>query len=285
MRVWSKDFFYRFSNTVLFLSLIVGILELVYGSGYSDRMNLGLRRFTFVVGEPNFSSLLYLSNLSLAAIYRIKWKIPIYSLLILLAQSRMGLVGLAIAFFLILIRNYSKLLVLIARASSIVFLTYPVFLFLLDKILTESQKIFIVSRISSRYYVHNGYFLMGLSNFFGVGYFNGKNKIMDVFSNSSFSKILGGEEFEIIEQHNFLLQMYSEFGAVGWIVVIYLFLRVDSEINYRSEVALVWVPLVFSLTWVNALHEVAFYLVLAFVFSSNSKNYLCFFKPKCLKKF
>ena len=106
---------------------------------------------------------------------------------------------------------------------------------------------------------------MGFENYgFGVGYFNGKNLIL----NSEYLLHLNELEYMdwSLEQHNLFLQVFSEFGIIGYILfcgfLVYI-LNKAILVNYNLFIA--FISLLASCLFMNALHEIIIYIYISFV--------------------
>ena len=142
---------------------------------------------------------------------------------------------------------------------------YPFIILEIDQVLSMEDKILIDKFSSLRYQLHIAYAHMGFENYgFCVGYFNGKNLIL----NSKYLlhlNILGHMDWSL-EQHNLFLQVFSEFGVIGYILFCsFLSCILNKAASLHHNLFIALVSLLASCLFVNALHEIIIYIYVSFI--------------------
>lgn len=266
---WKDEFLDWINKFAIAISVIVIILELILTPelGWHDRAGFGIPRFNMIVGEPNFSTFFFVTLFTLN-IYRKKYLFSFpFFIFMLMTHSRMGILALIVCLPMVLLRNKQRVLKFFNWTGFSLFFLYPFALLVTDKLLSVSGKIFMINKLSTRYYLHLGYMDMWKENPLGVGYYNGKNHIqtfltpkLDYLKNT-----LNQTEVEFAEQHNMFVQTFSELGFLGALILIWFFYKLTGYVNLKPEKGIVWGPFLVCALLLNCFHEVAFYMVLSFV--------------------
>lgn len=242
------------------------------------RFGLILPRSAGIVGEPNFSGVFYLglimigwcANLRLIAIGLI------FSLIATL--SRGSCLALLIFFLLLglqqLLSSREKFFAYSLQLALGLFCAYPLLWSLLDKFLVWEWKLKLV-RFSARYYLHVAYIQLGLSKLFGHGVMVTPKKVADFIESNQELKTLAASsnDFDYGEQHNFFLQIFSDFGPVTYLLFcLFLFLVLRRLIAEAPKLGTAFVALMFNFIFLNGGNEIIFYFTIGVIFSNQLKS-------------
>lgn len=257
----------RILISVAGLSVFVFILELIFLNPINTRSWLGYDQRGFLVGEPNFSALLYFCCMLLALNQRLKSLFIIFLVLGLLTYSRSFIIS-SIFYFGVLGLGVVWSKVAINRFMLGVLVSYPGLVYLSYKFSSNSLKTASL-KYSPRYYLHEVYVLLGLDSIWGSGFQNGYNyyisKIDDFAPYLVESFGLKPWGVHKLEQHSIFIQTFSEFGIVGYVVFCFFLFKFLELIQKRSiEYGAIFVSgLVFCL-FLNCYNEVVIYLVMGY---------------------
>ena len=235
-------------------------------AGYRNFFGLRLLRYRGVLGEYNFTALLLVGIGLLFAVKKMYCYSALSFLSIVFTANRSFLISLSLFVFLFIISKINKRIgVYFGYLCIFLMFFYPFIILEIDKVLNIDNKILIDKFSSLRYQLHVAYAHMGFENYgFGVGYFNGRNLIL----NSEYLLHLNELEYMdwSLEQHNLFLQVFSEFGIIGYILfcgfLVYI-LNKAILVNYNLFIA--FISLLASCLFMNALHEIIIYIYISFV--------------------
>lgn len=274
IKVLKKYDIFLILKIMLIFIILVFILEVYMGNnaGYRDFFGFYLPRYRGVIGEFNFTALLLTGIGLLFATKKIYYYSAISFLFIIFTANRSFIISLFLFIFLSIISKINKRVSVYFGCLYILFIfLYPFLILGVDRILDIDNKILIDDFSSLRYQLHVAYANMGFDNYgFGIGYFNGKNLILD----SEYLLHLNALERMnlILEQHNLFLQVFSEFGVIGYILfcafIIYI-LRKAILTNHNLFIA--FISLLTSCLFVNALHELIIYIYISFILKDYDK--------------
>jgi len=248
--------------------------ELYQFDSYGDKSFLGFNRFSFIVGEPNFSGLLYFSSFLIKINLKKYWSSSISIILMLLTFSRGIALGLTVFILLYVLyklsEKYFKIIIYILGISII---CYPVTLYAFSKLADASMQMYFLS-LSPRYYLHLAYINMFLDNpFFGVGYRSGINYLPEYIYGLKTHLIINLQYFsplEISEQHSLFIQVLSEFGAISYLIFgLFLYKLFSMALKHSEILAISCLSFSVSLLFLNCLSEMSFYMFIAFIIKTS----------------
>ncbi len=266
--------------TVMIGSFLVLILEMVTGNFPYQLKRFGLifPRSAGIVGEPNFSGIFYLGLIMIgwcAQLHLLTTGL-IFSLIVTL--SRGSLLALLLFFFLIglhqLLSSRPKIFSCLLAGVLALLCSYPLWWILLDRYLAWEWKVKLVS-ISARYYLHVAYIKIGITKLLGHGYMFTPSKVADFIQHQPDLKLLAASsnDFDYGEQHNFFLQIFSDFGPVAYFAFcLFLFFVFRQAWGKSPILALTFVTILANFLFLNGGNELIFYLLIGII---NSEN-LCF---------
>ncbi|MBT7610762.1 MAG: hypothetical protein HN576_13460 [Bacteriovoracaceae bacterium] len=291
IRIWNFDVRKNVNWIVIILSMNSILIDHYNGIYLIDRTNFDLLRFHLIVGEPNFSSLLYVVLFSFTLLDNRKLEAVLFASFVLISQSRMGILGILCALFLFVFKNSKSKLRWLNVAINTLFFTYPAILILIDRIANDPFKQTMVHKLSPRFYLHVGYIEMFFKNLLGVGYFNGINRIESLLSEKAIylKESLKVDDFEIAQQHSLQIQLISEFGLIGIAVLIYLCYTANKIIKNDPRKLIVWGPFILSTLLINCMHEVSLFIVFAYLvkdsfLENKDLNYKTIIYEKIIKR-
>ncbi len=227
------------------------------------------RSFTGLVGEPNYSGAL-ISSIGLICL-SLGWrKIYLLSIpLILFYFNRSGLLAILSFSPLIFLSKYEfKLKKVIHWVITFAFILSPIIFIAVDKNLPIDIKQEIEEDSNGRYHTFVGYSYLGLENPIGTGFFREDLVDPNYFLSKTNLRYLDGGNNNI-QQHNTLIQVWSELGPfVYFIFSIFLFRTFRNAYKVESKLAFALQGVFFNYLFLNGLNELAFNLFLGISWSS-----------------
>lgn len=255
-------------------SILYFVLEWMYvkESGLYSKYIPGLRRFYLITGEMNFSAIFYLM-LMLVSFHLKKYRtFTVATIFQILAGSRSGLVGVLCFILFLLAKKTSKTFFkVLVWVSLFGMLSYPFALLTSDYFFNPAQKRVLSIASSNRYYLHLIYAKLGIQNPLGVGYFQGVESIKNFYDNNPNyvqNKLEDPlQRPQLAEQHSLFIQIFSEFGLVGYLLFCGCLLQMSLILYSRErwDLFVILFPFLSACMFLNVLHEVALYFLLAYV--------------------
>ncbi len=275
----SKKDFKKILRGMVILAIIFAVIEIfVFGPYNKGRAIFGggfsLPRFHGVVGETNFTAFLLLGTCLMLCYWKDWWFSLCAFFAGFLTGSRMFLLGTFVFVFLSIFqklkfnKRYFYFLAILSLFLS------PVFYFLIEKYSSGDFYYMLNKDISShRMEIYGAYSELFMDNPFGVGYFQGRERMYPYYENffAKLDEIHGmnlwhsGKHSE--EQHSHFVQVLTEFGFLGYITFFWFVARVlnDAFSPKNQRIFLVVLPLMTCFMFLNLFHEVMFYMMFAFI--------------------
>ncbi|MCB9062399.1 MAG: O-antigen ligase family protein [Halobacteriovoraceae bacterium] len=277
----SKDNLKKICEYIVYIGGIQLLLEIIiHGPVGLPKMYFGfsLPRFEGPIGESNYSGLIF----GVACMVHLSFKkyyFALFSFLGVIASvSRTTTVMIIffLAFYLLLklsnenIRKYWSIIVVCILSTT------PIVVYLLYHHADYEVLDFIEKKSSGRFFLLVPYLNMGIENIFGVGYFRGIERYPEYLEpiiefTSKFRKP------QINEQHNIFMQVFSEFGPIGYVPFLIFLLQLFFRVSYKKEdlwkVAIL-MSLFIGFSFLNGLNSFSLYLLLGFCLKNNSEYIL-----------
>jgi len=268
----SHSSFISTAKIILFLSLLIFTLEYITLGpvlGYRDFFGIKLPRYVGPIGEFNFTGLL-LSGISLIFLINRKYLFFIITLFVMLFPASRGaylpvIVFLFVVFLHLLTQRNRKISKFILYSLFYTIVSYPFIVYFMHHSLgnIEIEKTLAIFS-SMRYVYHVHYVDLGFHFPFGLGYFNGleylRNNITSIGGLFIFNYL------PILEQHCMYIQIFSEFGFIGYIVFILFFRRI-LVIAYQQSflLAAAWVSILTGFLFLNGLSEFILFFFIGYI--------------------
>lgn len=252
--------------TIITSSLLIILYEFFMSELIVVHYAQALKRFLMMVGEPNFSAVLYLTFLGIALDFRLGWKFAVpLTIFVALTMSRMGFLGLLFAAILLIPKTRK----IVAIPLILVTALYPILLKTTSTLVPDGTHKLLAKK-ETRYYIHNEYINLTLENPLGFGYFKAKEaykKRLDLKADELKSKY-SLTYFESNEQHNTSIQVLSDFGLLGYAFYVALLFALARYIFKTSHVSLGLTLYIFSSNFLNSLSEFSLWVTLAILASN-----------------
>jgi hypothetical protein len=259
--------------TIELLSFILLLGELffipsIYGA--SRLLPIILRR-ALIIGEPNFSAFLLFGCFMLRMYYRDFRNAFFLFALIFIFSGSVSSFSIILLFLVLygLMRIEFKFLNKILMVVFVLLILYPVLAFMVPKIVDDKTFLQLTRISSHRFYIHYLYSQIGFSHPFGVGFLNSLESYKELFAGySPFLLHIGIDHPEINEQHSSFMLIFSEFGIIGYLFFTLFLTKIFFYLNQKKEVLLqiIFLCLLLNANTINTQYELAFYLVLSFIF-------------------
>lgn len=267
------------SKIILFLSFVVTLIEIICLGpvlGYRNFFGIHLARYVGPIGEFNFNALM-LSGISLIFLFFKKYIYFFLSIgLILLNASRGAFLPILLFIFFniiyFLIRN-KRFVSYILYIFFFIMLSYPFIIYFFHHFISNIELEKDIAIFSSmRYVYHVHYVDIGMNHILGVGYFNGLHYL------KSNINAMGGlfifNYLSVLEQHNMFIQIFSEFGVIGYIVFGFTFFKLlNIGISKSIYLGMLWVSFLYGFLFLNGLSEFILYLIMSFILNYSRRKY------------
>ena len=265
--VFAKYDCLKICKFILLLATIVFAFEIAFfdNSGFRNFFGLQLPRYRGIIGEYNFTALL-LTGIGFLFYNNKRYFLFFVSFSSILLTANRSFIGALFLFFLFIItlRINKRVAFGFGYICFYLMLLYPFIILIVDNVLDLNYKILIDNFSSLRYQLHVAYAYMGFDNFgFGAGYFNGKNLILD----SKFLLRIGALYYNnfALEQHNLFLQVFSEFGIIGYSCFCLFMMTIVNKAKNTDRLFFAFISFLFCCLFVNALHEIVIYIYIAYI--------------------
>jgi len=274
----NKENHFIMIKSIFFASILYLFLEILFTDIYLKKEfipGFHLYRFYGIVGESNFSGLLFSLMIMMCLYYRkYLWSL-LYFLLIVTTMSRtyfsLAVIG-VLGFF--VVRNLkikSKCLSLLGIALVILL---PILLLLTEKYGSDSLKVFLAIKTNGRYPIWITHLVIFKNNPFGVGYFNA-HELFQSYASQGSTIILNGK-FKLVDaplfQHNMLIHTISEFGFWGYGLLIWFLVNFTRKVYHNPEILFLFMIMLLGCCSLNIFHEFSFYFFLAFLYKEATKE-------------
>lgn len=262
---------------VVAVSCLLVSVEFFYNNSTVDRYGLGINRMSLIVGEPNFSSFIYSLLFAMALSRKMYVSCFLLSSFIFFTQSRMGILAIFFTSLVFVFRNQKKITKCFIGALAIFTAVYPVIIFSIHKIGSVELKKFLISKLSTRFYIQSSYMELLLENPLGLGYFNATSYIGEFYSKNE-SYLVGTLDvlktsLEIAQAHNFHVHFLTEFGVLGSVFYIFFMFSLYKNLNENLEKQMVFTTLIICSTLLNCSHEIALFLGVALILDRKKIKY------------
>lgn len=263
----AKDMKHTF-NFWIISSIALYALEVFFGGKIGGRNFYFIERYYLLVGEPNFSAFFYatLAAISLMA-KKYRW-LGVWVIFASLTFSRTPLVFYALSILFLgahnVLKDKAKWIGLIIV---IITLLHPILFYCLYKIVSPEEMKFL-SAMTTRFYLQPLYFEMFLDHPFGVGL----GQAYSLFE----SYRIGAEPYlldtvgvltiDSNEQHSLYVQVLTELGVIGSLLLSFFLLRIYNQLCIKSvRVALIFASFLPMMMFLNAINEFGLYLMIYFL--------------------
>lgn len=262
---WNKKELKNFFLYTLLISTIAFLIEIVwYGPVGEPKHFFGflVSRYNGPVGESNYSAIL-IAGIGLLSLYKKYWYFFAWALVLLFyTASRTGALVLSVGLllyiiFLIIDIKYKRMF---NRTFLIALLLSPFIIILFNKYANIDYKITVENISNGRYFLFIPYLDMGLDNIFGVGYFNGR-LLYPTYLEPIKSLVDSIRGHQMNEQHNIFIQVFSEFGVIGYMIFILFLFKVYIDLSKKcdEEFIMLFFVLLFGYSFLNGLNDMIIY--------------------------
>ena len=263
---------------MIIISCITFILEIFFKGAVSAKhiaFNFYLPRFEGPMGESNFTAIIF-AVCSMVFFHYKKWMFSGLSfILIVLCASRTSaiMVLLFIIFNLMFLKRRDYLRY-VAGVMFFFMLISPFMIWLIERYADLPIRSALERASAGRYYLQVAYVDMGIKNILGVGYFNGWNQFMEYLT--PYLPIVDSiRTHQNNEQHSIFIQVFSEFGVIGYLFFIWQILNVCKMIMKQNAELLFLISVVFfGYCFLNGLSDFILYLVIGAGMSLNLRKRL-----------
>ena len=255
-------------TTIAILTLVFFTAELTLSDQIGHILIKGLKipHYSFLVGEANFSGVLFLGLFLVSFLVKERKFAALFFVFSLLTFSRAVFLSVVVFIVLAVLNKISKsLLKDMCTVLLVLLLSYPFLSVLSNKFLPPELSMK-VAEMSPRYYLHGVYSFEGMKSVLGEGYFQSKHKIDDwaLEYESKFLWMAQWKHRESAEQHSLQVQVISDFGLVGYLLFsIFIVLAFKVVWNNGPYYAISFLTLLINFSFLNALNEWIFYFFLA----------------------
>jgi len=272
-----KDYILFLKSLLIIFTLVYG-LEAALGLESYNRKILGFNtnRYSGPVGEVNYSAII-LAGMTLLWLYFSKWKAFLFSFILLgFSNSRTALLMMVEGSFGISFSSHRSIKKVVGYFNKILlallFLT-PLIIYLVNVFAPHSTKASLEVLSSGRFYLYVPYINMGLDNLLGIGYFRGWDNY-HIFLEPMKELVDSIRGSQLNEQHNIFIQVFSEFGLIGYgffIAFLYgIFKRIQETNELERERRLsLFVALLLGYSLLNGLNDMIFYFIIGLVINKN----------------
>ena len=168
-----------------------------------------------------------------------------------------------------------KISKLAARLLVIFCISFPIFIWWLERSLSADQQLFLIQISSSRFLHYLSFLNFGVENpVFGVGYSNWREAYQEYFWSDSFQSLRSTSNENLIrEAHNLILDVFGELGFVGWLLIslqIVIVGRMALRRKARYGTMFVYVTVCFL--FLSGLSSWSFWFVNGIVLSEHRKQ-------------
>lgn len=168
-----------------------------------------------------------------------------------------------------------KIAKLAARFLVIFCISFPIFIWWLEGVLSSDQQLFLIQISSSRFLHYLSFLNFGIENpVFGVGYSNWREAYQEYFWSNSFQSLRSTSNENLIrEAHNLILDVFGELGFLGWLLIslqIVIVGRVALRRGARYGAMFIYVTVCFL--FLSGLSSWTFWFVNGIVLSEHRKH-------------
>jgi hypothetical protein len=285
--IYFGQYLYHLSNKKNHLILIKSIfvasvvylgLEILFTQDYFLKQiipGLYLYRFVGVVGESNFSGLLFSLMILMSFFYRQYLWSFLYFILLATTMSRsyFGLAVFGVVGYLF-VRKFSSKTKWISLIGILTAIMLPIILLLVEKYADDSIKLYLAIKTNGRYPIWITHLAIFKNNIFGVGYFNA-HELFQNYAQLGSSIVLNGK-FKLVDaalfQHNMFIHTISEFGFWGYGLLTWFLVSFVKKIYHDSEMLFFFMVFLIGCCSLNVFHEFSFYFFLAFMYKQATKE-------------
>jgi len=276
---FEKENFRKLATGLLILSLIFFFSELLFTEPKHlfEKFNLNIPRYHFILGEVNFSGALFAGMFYLTFSQRMKWVSFGFLLLSLMTLSRGVMFAYIIWLAIWCISKFSKpFFKSVFNLGIGLFLLYPVVMVGLNSFMPiEINKK--MTRVTPRYYLHSIYTIKGIEKPFGAGYFKSRALVKDYLKEFEEKYPWMFEGYDLAEQHSIQVQVFSDFGVIGYLLFSWFIFSLSRMIySLGEEFSVAFISLLVNFSFINGLNEwilwtsLGFYL--SFYYSKQNKD-------------
>ena len=259
---WSEKNSKDFALVTTILASILIVLEIIYigPDGIKDFLGFKLPRYMGLLGESNYSAIILALNSMLLIRFKRYYLLIINLITLFLLASRTGfLVVLIFAFLNLLVSKYPRFNRIIKYFILSLSLT-PVLLWMIWKFAPMSSIELIEKLSNGRFFLWIPYIDMGISNVFGIGYFKGWANYSEYLTPyKQLADSIRG--YQLNEQHNIFIQVFSEFGPICYSLFIYQIYKL-ATIRENNNIYLFSILIGYS--FLNGLSDYVLYLIIGF---------------------
>lgn len=262
----SSLFYKQYSKVVTILAFIVLIFEMTFLGSAGEKSLFGYVGFRYegLFGESNYSSIVLLIVMILHYIQkRLCWSIITGLLCIPLLSRGLGLSCICFSILLIVYEINRKAFKIFSYLMFILLAFTPLWVLLVNWYADQSF-IFMIEKLSAgRYFLWLPYIQMGLDNVFGVGFFQGEIHYAKYLAPhlELVDEIRG---HQINQQHSLFIQVFSEFGVVGYLLLIWQFFVVLWKCQGQRFTTALFCGVLVGFSFLNGLTDYNLFFTLGF---------------------
>ena len=260
-------------KSIALLSIILFAIELLFikPKFFFSIGGFSLPRYSFIVGEVNFSGAVFLGMFFLSLLTGQRAFAILFLVFALFTLSRAVFLSLCVFFILYIAGKItSRFQKILFRILLAILLLYPLLPIGMNTYLPDHMSTFLGNQ-SPRYYLHATYSLEGIKNPFGAGYFQSLKKIKQY--HKKYKMIVSWHKNKRVsrEAHSLQIQVLSDFGLTGYILFALFIMAVFRLITKNGRLhTICFLALLVNFTFLNGLSEWIFYFFTAF----NINHYL-----------
>lgn len=266
----SLDSLHRIAKVMIYFSLVSFLLEYFFIGHFLERKILGINfyRYHGPIGETNYSAIVITFS-TLFLILKKDWLHLLgAAICLVLCASRTAFLVLTFFLFLLFIHVMIKdKMKWVLRGLAIFLCLTPLWIWIFY-LFASPELLVVANKFSSgRVMLFIPYIKMGISEAFGVGYFNGWDRFEEFLN--YFFHIKTGQNVQLNEQHNIFLQVFSEFGILFYPLWCWQILKCFWQETKSQLPGIVLMTLLFGFSLLNGLNEFILYLAFAWMISES----------------
>ena len=146
-----------------------------------------------------------------------------------------------------------------------------------------------MTRVTPRYYLHSVYTIKGVEKPFGAGYFKSRTLIKGYLKEYEKEYPWMFEGYDLAEQHSIQVQVFSDFGMIGYLLFSWFIFSLSRLIYVLGEeFSVAFISLLVNFSFINGLNEwvlwTSFGFYLSFYYSKNDNDNVHFDWLSFIKK-
>ena len=254
---------YSIITTILGIVVLIAEYRFIGHSGEKDLFGYSVPRYEGIFGESNYSSLLLLLVFAIHFVQkRLRWAVFTVVLCLPLLSRGMAL-SLFLFVALYFLERINRRLFYRTILWIFSFLSAAPFLVLFINNQFNPQTFEFIERLSAgRFYLWLPYIEMGLDNILGVGFFNGET-FYPKYLNSHLEVVDNIRGHQINQQHSLFIQIFSEFGPVGYLLFIWQLFKIVKLGCHHHFALCLFSSMILGFSFLNGLTDFNLFFAIA----------------------